>query len=130
MQTQDKIRTNLLVAANDGTSLRTLNQMREELYVLLKNELGDNGVEVYQPDVSRSIDPAIVGTLTVVMAPVLLEKIIDIIVKWRENKKGCTVKITIPVKDRTIEIECNPAYVSKTQLMEWKNFFTALLEDK
>ncbi len=115
MHLPGRMETNLLIVPEEGITLRALDEMRAELYEKLKNELGSGGLEIYQPETSRSLDPAVVGAIGMVIAPVLLEKVLDILVKWRENKKACTITITIPIGEKTVEVQYN-AQISETKL--------------
>jgi hypothetical protein len=109
-----------LVLGSDMT-LRDLDTLRSDLFNYLQNELSTETATITQPLASRTLDPAVVGTISLVILPIVLEKLGDLLIKWvelrAELRKDCLVKITVPIKGgRSVEITYDPKTTSKDEL--------------
>ena len=118
-----------IVVSQESTSLRDIQKYKSDLFDFLHNQF-TNEITISQPDKSRSIDPVVVGTISLVMAPVLLEKLADLLIKWVELRKDCSVTIKIPVKTKDIEITYNPKTTSPEKLKSWINDAITALSKK
>lgn len=97
-----------------------IEDLRTDLHDQLEQGLVNDEVEIYPESISRSFDPSIVGTISLILAPMLVEKMVDLIIKWTDRHEDCSITIHIPVKDASpITITYDPRTVSKTRLKEW-----------
>ncbi len=65
-----------LVVSSDGASLKDLDQLKPDLHTTLE----DNAMIVASLTATRSLDPLIVGQLTLGLLPVAVDKLVDLVV--------------------------------------------------
>jgi hypothetical protein len=122
MDLNEKVDLKLTLVPEPNVTLRNLETMRAELYDLLRNEFLPAMAAITPPSSNRSLDPAVVGALSLAVLPVAIDKLADLVMKYAEMKKDCLVKITIPLKGRrSAEITYNPKTTSKAALNAWIN---------
>jgi hypothetical protein len=122
MNTDEKVELKLTLITEPNVTLRDLEMMRSELFNLLQKELSPKAALISAPARSRSLDPAVVGALSLALLPIAIEKLADLVMKYAELKKDCSVKIKIPIKGgSSAEITYNPRTTSKEALIDWIN---------
>ena len=122
MVNSGNLEIDVTIVAEAGTTLRELKNLRLSLFSEMEQELSGDNVEIYQESSSRSVDPAIIGTVTLILLPILVEKATDIILKWAELRKDCSITISIPVKGAPpVVITYDPRTISQANLNSWKN---------
>lgn len=107
---RDAVPLKLTIEAEDDTSLRDIDRLRRELYLDLAEESDGHTLDVHEPAATRSLDPSIVGAVTLALLPIAVERLVDLIVQWSANKgEGASVTITIPVEDgSSVQVTYNP----------------------
>ena len=93
MVKQEKI--NLDITLSMDGSLRDLENQRNNLFNVLLESNSDEIGDIFIEEPSRSLDPAIIGTLAVSLFPVAAEKLIDLITDWIKKNKKVSVSIKI-----------------------------------
>jgi hypothetical protein len=122
MDTDEKVELKLTLMTEPNVTLRSLETMRSELFDLLRNEFLPETVAITPPSSNRSLDPVVVGALSLAVLPIAIDKLADLVMKYAELKKDCLVKITIPLKGgQSAEITYNPKTTSKATLNAWIN---------
>jgi hypothetical protein len=120
MNTNEKVELKLTLIAEPNVTLRSLETLRTDLFDLLRTELSPETATISQPSSSRSLDPAVIGTLSLVILPIAIDKLADLVMKYAELKKDCSVKMKIPIKGGpSAEITYNPKTTSKETLIVW-----------
>jgi hypothetical protein len=131
MNADEKIEFKLTLITEPSMTLRGLDEMRSELFDFLQRGLSLESSTISQPSPSRSLDPAVIGTVSLAILPIVIEKLADLIMKYAELKKDCLVKITIPIKGRQpAEITYNPKTTSKETLVSWMNAISEATQSK
>jgi hypothetical protein len=131
MNTDEKTEFKLTLVAEPSVSLRSLDEMRSELFGFLQEELSPEIATISQPSPSRSLDPAVIGAVSLVILPIIIEKLADLVMKYAELKKDCLVKITVPIKGgKSAEITYTPKTTSKEALVAWMNTMSEATQSK
>lgn len=104
----------------DKVTIKELDNLRLNLFNYLRADLAQQ-TTMRQPIASRSIDPVVIGTISLALLPIVVEKLADLIIKWIELRKDCSITIKIPVKTKAIEITYNPKTASPEMLKKWIN---------
>ena len=119
MDKKEKIKIKIVLSLPDSSTLRDLETQRIDLFNFLSSKLLTQA-EIKQPSSSRSLDPAIVGAIGLAILPVTIEKLADIVIKWAEIRKDCSITINIPIKGKdSIAISYNPKTTSPESLKKW-----------
>lgn len=119
MENQEKIKVKLILSLSGNTTLKDLEKQRIELSNFLNSELLSKA-EIKQPSASRSLDPAVIGAIGLAILPVTIEKLADLIIKWADLRKDCSITVNIPVKGKkSISISYNPKTTSPESLRKW-----------
>ena len=110
MADQKQMELELVIVPQSGT-LRELRQLRLDLYAEMEQALSGEGVKLEQASDSRSLDPAIIGAISVVLLPAVVDKLGDLLVDWlrRHNDISITTKVVIPDVGPS-EITWNPRH--------------------
>lgn len=110
MADQKQMELELVIVPQSGT-LRELRQLRLGLYAEMEQALSSEGVKLEQASDSRSSDPAIIGAISVVLLPAIIDKLGDLLVDWlrRHNDISITTKVVITGVGPS-EITWNPRY--------------------
>lgn len=98
MADQNPVELEVLIVAQDA-SLRELWELRQDLYALLENGLLQEGVRLEQVPDSRTLDPAVIGAIGVVLLPIVADKLGDLIINWLNTHNDCTVTIKVPIEE-------------------------------
>ncbi len=110
----------VIISSSQGTTLRRLDELRQNLYESLKLGMNPDNIEIYQGTPSRTLDPTLIATLSLAVLPIVIEKVADIIIKWVELNKGCTITVSIPVKGtQPIQMTYDPRHISPEALKKW-----------
>lgn len=110
MANQKQIELELIIVPQSGT-LRELRKLRLDLYAEMEQALSGDGVKLEQAPDSRAVDPAIIGAISVVLLPAVVDKLGDLLVDWlrRHNDISITTKFDIPDVGPS-EITWNPRH--------------------
>jgi hypothetical protein len=113
------------------------NQESEEIDRLtrhLSSEIGDLEVESVTltksgelPEGAKSAEMVTLGSLAVVVLPVVIPKLIELLHSWSTRGENRTVKIKAQVEDRSIELEYSPAAMSPDELKQLVQTLTVSL---
>lgn len=118
MENQENIILEITLVQETST-LRELEVARADLFNFLDSQLSDQ-ISMTQPVTSRSIDPVVLGTISLAILPIVVEKLADLIIKWIELQKDSSVNIKLPVKgSRSIEVSYNPKTTSPETIKSW-----------
>lgn len=118
MESLKQLNCKLTIVGPEETSLGELHQLRCGLHT----EIGQIDEKVSLDPVLnyRALDPATVGAITMIIAPVLLDKLIDLLVDWTKRHREVSVMISIPLEhNRIATITYNPKNTSPEQLRSW-----------
>lgn len=119
----------LLTIKPPHATLPELRAMRLELFAELEKGLaGEKDIELSQAPDGRSLDPEIVGTIGLLLLPVVVDKLLDLLKEWGEPKRE-GISITIKVLDPQggeREATFNPHYYS---IDEIKRILGSMVED-
>ena len=96
MKSQEKVELDLLIVAQNAVP-RELRELRLELFGDIEQELSGGEIELSQAPNTRSIDPAVIGAIGVVLLPIVANKLGDILVEWTKRHKECSIKMKVPV---------------------------------
>ena len=77
MADQKQMELELVIVPQSGT-LRELRQLRLDLYAEMEQALSGEGVKLEQASDSRSLDPAIIAAISVVLLPAVVDKLGDL----------------------------------------------------
>lgn len=115
---RDAVPLKLTIDAGDELTLRDIDRLRRELYLDLAEQSDGHSLDVHEPSPTRSLDPAIVGAVTLTLLPIAVERLIDLIVRWSEHRgEGASVTLTIPVEDgSTVAITYDPTVTSADEV--------------
>ena len=128
MKTADEIHIDLTINLNEK-NLRRTEEQRVSLSNLLNSELSED-IIITHPISTRSIDPLLIGTVSLAILPIVAEKLGDLVIKWLELHKDCSITIKIPIKTKDIEITYNPKTTSPEKLKSWINDAVTALSKK
>jgi hypothetical protein len=70
------------------------------------------------PEGAKSAEMVTLGSLAVVVLPVVIPKLIELLHSWSTRVENRTVKIKAQVEDRSIELEYSPAAMSPDDLKQ------------
>jgi len=119
MNDQNKIELKITLVSGSGMTLRSLDTLRSDLFDYLQKETSPETATISQPLASRSLDPVVIGTIGLVVLPVVLEKIGDLIIKWAELRKDCSATIKRPIKGGSVVFTYDPKTTSAESLRDW-----------
>jgi hypothetical protein len=110
MADQKQMELELIIVPQSGT-LRELRQLRLDLYAKMEEALSSEGVKLEQASDSRSLDPAIIGAISVVLLPAVVDKLGDLLVDWLRRHNDISIKTKVVIPDvGPSEITWNPRY--------------------
>jgi hypothetical protein len=119
MNDSKDLQVKLVLSLDEGATLRDLDSRRSELASYLIGELSAQA-DVIQSPPSRSLDPAVVGAIGLAILPIAVEKFADLMIKWAEIHKDCSVTINIRTKSKeSVSISYNPKTTSPETLQKW-----------
>jgi hypothetical protein len=119
MENQEKIKLKIIMSLDGGATLRELESQRIKLCDYLTSGLVLQA-DIKQPSPSRSLDPAVIGAIGLAISPIAIQKLGDLIIKWTELRKDCSITITIPIKGKeSIAVSYNPKSTSPETLKKW-----------
>ena len=122
MNNSEKLEVDVTIIAGKGTTLKELKNLRLRLFNDMEREFSGDDVEIYQESPSRSVDPTVIGTVSLVLLPIIVEKLADIIIEWVKGQKECSITINVPVKGTSpIIIMYDPRTTSPARLKKWIN---------
>ncbi len=120
MVESDSLGINITITPWEGGTLRDLEQLRISLFHEMEIGLSGDDVEIHQESASRSIDPNTIGTISLLLLPIVAEKVSDTIIKWIEKRPECSVTISIPVEGAPpVVFTYNPNNTSPEKLRKW-----------
>lgn len=96
MTDQTPIELKVLIVTKDA-NLRELWELRRDLSEKVERELPREDVKLEQAPPSRTLDPAVIGAMGVVLLPIAMDKLGDLIVNWVNDHNNCTVTIDVPI---------------------------------
>lgn len=117
MENQKHIELDVTIVGSNITN-RELDKLRAELYAKIADDLSGEDVKMYQETGSRAVDPAIIGTISLVLLPIVMEKVGDSLIEYFKSliNKGSSAKLSVPPFG---EITYNPHTTSPEQLKTW-----------
>lgn len=119
MDDSKDLQMKLVLSLDEGATLRDLDSRRSELASYLTGELSVQAA-VTQSRPSRSLDPAVVGAIGLAILPIAVEKFADLMIKWAEIHKDCSVTINIITKAKeSVSISYNPKTTPPETLEKW-----------
>ncbi len=107
---RDAVPLKLTVDAGENATIEAIDRLRRELYLDLAEESDGYSLEVHSPAPTQSSDPNIVGAVTLTLLPAAVDRLVDLIAHWSENKgEGSAVTVSIPVEDgSTVAVTYDP----------------------
>lgn len=118
MEEQQKLELIIFTSLDHNQTISELETQRIAFFNYLNSALLSQA-EVKMPSSSRSIDPAVIGAIAVAVLPIAIEKLSDLVIKWTELRKDCSVTINIPKGGDSIAITYNPKTTSPETLKKW-----------
>ncbi len=120
MENQEQIELDVVITGPTGITNRELDNIRAELYTEMKKDLAGENVEMYQVAASRAVDPITIGTISLVLLPIVIGKIADSLIKFFVPSKDCSVTLSIligPPPPATFTYD--PRTTSPEKLKSW-----------
>ncbi|MFZ6029764.1 MAG: hypothetical protein ACOYYS_18785 [Chloroflexota bacterium] len=119
MKNKKQIELDITIVVPAGTTNRELDKLRAALYTEMEKDLSGEAVEMYQEAASRSVDPAIIGTISLVLLPIVVDKVADSLIKLIPSR-DCSVKLSVPIGDLPpATITYDPRTTSPDKLKSW-----------
>ncbi|MEI7845878.1 MAG: hypothetical protein WCK35_08760 [Chloroflexota bacterium] len=116
----EHINLSILLSMPDELSLRNLDELSNELHFYLTEKLKNDEAKPYKRRSSRSLDPAIVGAVSLALLPVVLQKVADVLIEFIKLKQNTIVTLKIPIEgSEDIQITYDPRTSSPEQLRTW-----------
>lgn len=117
MENQKHIELDVTIVGSNITN-RELDKLRAELYTKIADDLSGEDVKMYQETGSRVVDPAIIGTISLVLLPIVMEKVGDSLIEYFKSliNKDSSVKLSVPPLG---DITYNPHTTSPEELKSW-----------
>lgn len=119
MENQEKTKIQISLSFGSDITVRDLEAQQIELFNYLNTELSQQA-EIKLSS-SRSVDPTVVGAIAIAVLPVAIEKLADLVAKWAELRKDCSITIYLPKGKDSISITYNPKTTSQETLQKWIN---------
>ena len=79
------------------------------------------------PEGAKSAELVTLGSLAVMVLPIIAPKVIELLQSWSMRAENRTVKIKAQVADRSIEVEYSPAAMSAKELKRLVNTISEAL---
>jgi hypothetical protein len=129
MTSQDLVEIGIVIES-PNISLRELWELRTELSAEVEREFSGEQVELKPSPDSRSLDPAVIGAIGMLLLPIIADKLIDILISWASRNK-CSITLKVPVRGgEPLEITYNPQHVSGDSLKAWIAEATKFAQDE
>ena len=112
----------LTITSLNRISLKELEDLRLDLFNELQDKLKNDLIEIHQNQGSRSLDPAVIGAIGLVLLPIFAQKIADILIEWlpKPKHKDCEITISVPTRTgESVVLKYNPSRTSPEQLKQW-----------
>ena len=121
MKSTEKLEFNLKLNTPEGVTLRKLEELRLSLFSQIKSVFTEYELDIYQEPTSRSLDPTIVGAIALAISPILIEKLVDTLIFWAEQKQdNPSITLTVPIKGaEPLEITFNPKTTNPDNVKKW-----------
>lgn len=120
MENQEQIELDVIITGPAGITNRELDKLRAELFTEMEEDLSSEDVEMYQVAASRAVDPVTIGTISLVLLPVVIGKVADSLIKFFVPSKDSSVTLSILIGEPPPQtLTYNPRTTSPDELKSW-----------
>ncbi|MBE2221837.1 MAG: hypothetical protein IAF02_09865 [Anaerolineae bacterium] len=130
MESQERIELDVIITGPIGITNRELAKLRTELFTEMEEDLSSEDVEMYQVAASRSVDPVTIGTISLVLLPIVIGKVADSLIKFFVPSKDSSVTLSVLIGDPPKEqiLTYDPRTTSPDEVKSWIDTIEQLVQ--